>query len=133
MNKTTKEDALLEHQRWVAHETRRGAHEEIAEFNKEREALSLLTGKSEKTPSKDALKAAEKYLLRKHPRENLTHDWMSRRLQDVNQFLKVRTDSILPRANKEYNRVTTHAGAARRPIQFQSLRQGPSSTEVKYR
>ena len=114
MKKTTKEDALLEHQRWVAHETRRGTHEEIAEFNQEREALSLLTGKSEKTPSKDALKAAEKYLLRKHPRENLTHDWMSRRLQDVNQFLKVRTDSILPRANKEYNRVTTHAGAARR-------------------
>ena len=128
MNKTTKEeDARLKHQRWVAHETRRGTHEEIAEFNQEREALSLLTGKSEKTSSKDALKAAEKYLLRKHPRENLTHDWMSRRLQDVNQFLKVRTDSILPRADKEYNRVTTHAGAARRGAKSLDL---PSSGQL---
>jgi hypothetical protein len=107
MNKTTKEeDARLKHQRWVAHETRRGTHEEIAKYSLEKKALLSLKRHWARGQALD-------YLGQQHPGRNITKPWVAARLKEVDQLLDSRND-ILPKVLKENERLHTKTGRPKR-------------------
>ena len=100
MNKQKDDEEQLRQQRQAVAEIIAGTREEIAKYTREKEALLLLIGKSRNVSKQEQAVA---------------------RLKDVDRLLDVRINSILPRAQAEYDRLITHRGLARRGVKASQL------------